>query len=116
MHASLRDLAYGQFIALALADGSSDGVLYASRAAAVAYQRHNERRYMYLKIQPHGMSVCEAESVLHMHRAGADTGIEAPDRDAPGGGYTMIPRVTAEDYTMQVAALTRGTWPRQRIS
>lgn len=116
LHAAQRHLAYGQFIAVALADGSSDGTLYASRAAAVAYQRNRERRYMYLQIRPHGMSVCDAESLLWAHRNGADTGIEAPDRDAPGGGYTMIPRVSDEEYAMQVAALARRTWPLQRIS
>lgn len=107
--------AYGRFIACALADGASDGVLYDNRQAAVAYMRHNEGRFMYLRILPHQMSVCNAESLLYTHRLGADTGIEAPDRDAPGGGRTLIPRITTEDNHFMLQALAHKRLPLQRI-
>lgn len=110
-----RALAYGHFIACSLADGSSDGVLYASRLAAVRHQHHNERNFMYLRILPHGMTVCDAESLLWTHRQGATTAIDAPDRDAPGGGMTLIRRISAEEDLRMRQALASRVLPLQRI-
>jgi hypothetical protein len=110
------DLAKGQWIAVALADGSSDGVLYASRKAAVRYQHHNEQYYAYIRIMPTSMSVCEAEAFLRMHRLAYDNGFRMTDPEAPGGGHDIVPRITGEEFHAQVDALARTTWPVQRIA
>jgi len=91
-------------IAVALADGSSDGVLYEDRAAAVCHQHHNERWYAFIRIAAPSMSICEAESVMRWQRQAA--AIAPPQRDEPGGGREVIPRLTAEDCERQLAAMT----------
>lgn len=108
-------MAYGQWIAVALADGSSDNVLYASRKAAVAHQHHNEQFYAYIRLVPHAMSVCEAEAFLRMYRLAYDAGFRMADPEAAGGGYEIIPRLTQEEFGAQLAALERRTWPVQQV-
>jgi hypothetical protein len=108
-------MAYGQWIAVALADGASDNVLYASRRAAVSHQHHNEHYCAYIRLLPHAMSVCEAEAFLRMHRLAYDAGFRLSDPEAPGGGHEIIPRLTSEEYHAQISALQRRTWPVQRV-
>ena len=110
------DVAKGQWIAVALQDGSSDNTLYASRVAAVKHQHHNEQRYAYIRIMPTSMSVCEAEAFLRMHRLAYDAGFRMTDPQAAGGGYDIVPRITAEEHHAQVDALARRAWPVQRIA
>jgi hypothetical protein len=108
-------MAYGQWIAVALTDGTSDNVLYASRKAAVSHQHHNEQFYAYIRLVPHSMSVCEAEAFLRMHRLAYDAGFRLADPGAPGGGYEIIPRLTQEEFGAQISALEARTWPVQRV-
>lgn len=110
------DLAKGQWFAVALADGSSDNVLYPTRRAAVVHQHGNEARYAYIRIMPTSMSVCEAEAFMRMHRLAYDNGFRLTDPDAPGGGMDIIPRITGPERDAQIAALARRTWPVQRIA
>lgn len=90
-------------VACRLSDGTSDGVVYDSRADAVAHQHHNERWYAFIRLQPSTMSVCAAASVLRMQRQASRLG--TADRDAPNGGLEVIPRLNNEDQQRQLAAL-----------
>lgn len=97
-------------IAVALADGTSDGVLYEDRAAAIAHQHHNEHRFAYIRIGAPSMSVCQAASLLRFERQAAR--LRLADRDDPHGGLEVIPRLTIEDHQRQLAALAgRGSLP-----
>lgn len=98
-------------IAVALADGTSDGVLYQDRAAAVVHQHHNEHWYAYIRIAAPSMSICEAASLLRWERQAAR--LRLPDRDdRKHGGLEVIPRLNSEDHQRQLAALAgRGTLP-----
>lgn len=109
------DQAKGMWLAVALADGRSDGVLYASRRAAVAFQHHNEQWYAFVRIMPTSMSTCAAEAFLRMHRLAYDAGFRLSDPEAAGGGYDIVPRITAEEHQAQIAALASRVLPLQRI-
>lgn len=96
------------WIAVALADGSSDGEVYDSRAEAVRFKFPRERWFFYCTLQQPSMSVCAAEALLRYQRimnemAGAHT-----DRDAPGGGLEIIPRLCNEDIEAQIQAVRTG--------
>lgn len=97
--------AVGQWFAAALADGTSDQVLYASKRAAVRHQRHNEQFYAFVRIAPCSMSPCEASSFLATNRALYDRGMRMADPDHRGGGRELITRLTVEDQMAQVAAI-----------
>lgn len=109
-----RDNSRGCFIACALADGSSDGVLYPTRRAAVIHQHHDEQWYLYIRIMGHSMTICQAESLLYMHRLAYDNGFRMADPDGPGGGHDLIPRITREENAALITALERGQFPVQR--
>jgi hypothetical protein len=106
---ALGDDAYGKVIAVALADGRSDGVAYPDRGSAVSHQRMRERDYCFIKIPLGGMPVCDAESFLWVHRMARSRDIATPDRDQPGGGLALIPAVTQEDFARQVEMMRRIT-------
>lgn len=92
------DLSIGQWFAVRLSDGTTDNVLYGSRAACVRHQKHDALWYAYTKIVPSGMSVCEAESVLYFHRKtyqATYTLLSDPDRQ-------IISPLTREQYTAAV--------------
>lgn len=97
----------GRVIAVALADGRSDGVLYDSQAAAVRHQRHNEVWFAYLRITNGGMTVCDAESFLRTHRLFYEAGWRLPDAGDPDGGRVVIPQLTAEDERAALRRLAR---------
>lgn len=111
-----RNPSIGQWCAVALADGRSDGVLYAMRRECVAHQHHNEQLYAYLRIMPSSMSTCEAEAFLRMHRLAYDNGFRLADPEAPAGGREIIPRLSREEFGAQISALQRRTWPLQRVN
>jgi hypothetical protein len=103
-HVNIHLLAQGReaahhFVALGLADGSSDGVLYDSYEAAVSHQHGNEQRYFYIKVPPTGMPVCDAESLLYFWRMAARKGFRTDV------GVQPIPRLTIEDQARQIRAL-----------
>lgn len=111
-----RNPSVGQWLAVALADGASDGVLYETRAACVRHQHHNEQLYAFLRVVPSSMTVCQAEAFLRMHRLAYDNGFRLTDPQAPGGGREIIPRLSGEEFGAQITALERRTWPVQRTS
>lgn len=106
--------AYGTLVhlnkifAVALSDGTGDGSLYDTRHEAIRHQHHNEKWYAYLRVERHPMSLCNAESILKMHRDAYDAGLNFADRDdAFVSAHEIIPRLTAEDHSKQVRNLAR---------
>ena len=94
-------------IAVALGDGSSDGCLYPDRLTAVEHMFPRESRYCYIRLSGGpSMSVCQAASVLRWQRVMAD--MHRADRDLPGGGPEVIPRLTIEGREHQVEAVRSG--------
>lgn len=87
----------GKWIACALNDGSSDGVLYDSRSDAVTHQHHNEQYYLYIQITPANMSLCDAEIYLGVNRRLEKAGFKMADPDHRGGGTEVIKRASVED-------------------
>lgn len=102
----------GRWIAVALADGTSDGTCYERRIDAVRFQHHNERFYAYLQLQPFELTVCMAESYLYMHRLCYDAGGLMADPEMDGSGHELIPALTVEDFADQMSALARRDWIR----
>jgi len=93
-----------KWVAVRLADGGSDLVLYDTKRDAVRHQLH-EQQCAYVSIPPGGMSPCEAESFIAMHRKMYDAGMRLTDPDHQNGGRDLIPALTAEDFRRQYAAL-----------
>ena len=83
--------AVGKWIAVGLAGGQSDGVLYDSKTDAVRHQHGNETWFAYLTIGPWDMDVCQAEDYLAAVRLWDESGIPLTDP------REVIPRATAED-------------------
>jgi len=96
------------WIAVALADGDTNGQVYDSRQHAVRHMWPREHRYFYCVLSAPSMSVCAAESVLRWRRVMNE--VEAPhtDRDAPNGGLEVIPRLAAGDQEAQIRAVRTG--------
>jgi len=107
--------AVGKWFAVRLSDGSSDGVLYESKQAAVRYQRHDEDFYAFVQIIPHTMTYQEAETYLATMRKMYDAGIRLADRDDSSGGMDMIKRTSREDQYRQLRALFVGDAPPTNI-
>lgn len=91
------------WIAVAYADGRGGFTVYDSRAAAVSDCWPYEDRFFYCQLTQPSMTVCAAASVLRYRRVMA--GIEKPDRDRPGGGLEVIPRLATEDQEAQIRAV-----------
>ena len=101
--------AIGQWFAARLDDGSSDGVLYATRRDAVRHQHHNEQFYAFVAIGPWDTDVCEAEAFIQMNRSLYDAGLRLSDPDHVSGGREVIQRATREDQRSLIASIaTRG--------
>jgi hypothetical protein len=100
----------GKVFAVALNDGTSDGVLYDTMADCIRHQRHNAKWYAYLRVGREDMSVCAAASVLKLHRDADNAGLKFVDRDDPSFAFELIPRLTAEDNQRMNRALAARTW------
>lgn len=100
--------AIGQWFAAALADGTSDGVLYGSKQAAVRHQHHNEVYFAFVCINPGDMSVCEAEEFLAVNRMFYSKGLRLTDPDDAHGGREVIQRSAAEDQRSLVRSIASG--------
>lgn len=96
----------GWWVAFALADGSTDGDAYPTKAEAVRHQHQNEWWFTYVKIGPASMTVCQAESLLYMGRE--QSKLRLADRDDRRGGLDVIPRLTREDHERQMQAIRTG--------
>jgi hypothetical protein len=97
--------AIGKWFAVALADGTGDGVVYDSKYDCVRHQNHNEQYYTFIKINPPSMSQCEADVMLRTARQLYDKGLRMSDPDHKHGGPDLITRLTVED---QLAVANRG--------
>lgn len=98
--------AVGKFTAIALADGSSDHVLYDSKRDAVVHQHHNEQWFMFVKILPMAMTECEAQMLIDFHRKAYDAGFRLTDPDHREGGRQVIMRTRPiEKVNHQMAIL-----------
>lgn len=98
----------GSWFAAALADGTTDGVLYDGKRAAVRHQHHNEQWYAFVCINPGDMSPCEAEEFLATCRMLYDRGIRLTDPDDLHGGRQVIQRATVEDQRSLVRSIANG--------
>lgn len=98
-----------QFLAVRLADGGSDGVLYDSRRDAVRHQLHEQLCcYVAFRNIAAGISPREAEAFIGWNRAAYDAGFRLPDPDDLSGGPELIAPVAREDLSTQVRTLRRG--------
>jgi hypothetical protein len=102
---------HGKWIAVALADGTSDQVLYDTKQQAILHQGHNEQYYAFVGIAPHTMTVCEAETFLRTVRTLYDRGLRLADPDHRGGGRDVIKRASREDQQSLMRTITRGSRP-----
>ena len=64
----------GSWFAVALADGTTDNVLYDSKRDAIRHQHHNENFYTFIQIVPASFSACEGEVMLKVARMLYDAG------------------------------------------
>jgi hypothetical protein len=106
--AALGQAAVGRFFAIALADGSSDGVLYDTRRDAVLHQHHNEQWYAFIAIHPGDLDPCEAEEWVALNRMFYDKGIRLTDPEHARGGREVIQRVTVEDQRSLARSIASG--------
>jgi hypothetical protein len=65
----------GKWFACRLDDGTSDNVLYDSKASAIRHQKHNENYYTFIQIVPAQMTMCEADVMLRIARMAYDAGM-----------------------------------------
>lgn len=96
------------WIAVALADGRTDGEVYDTRAEAVAHTWPDERWHFYAVLSQPSMTVCAAESLLRYKRVMNQMDGPHTDRDAPHGGLEVIPRLAIEDAEAQIEAVRAG--------
>ena len=102
------DVVTRSWIAVSLADGSTDGVLYGSRLDAVSFQYYEQQcAYLCLKEAPHGMATQEAYVYIKFHRDAYDAGFRLTDPDKDNGGYDLRMPIAREDVTKQIAAFSR---------
>jgi hypothetical protein len=100
--------AIGKWFAVALHDGTSDGVLYDNRRDAVRHQHHNEQWYAFVCIAPGDMPICDAEAFIDTARKLYDAGFRMTDPDHRSGGRELVRRATIEDQRSMVRSLASG--------
>lgn len=102
------DVVIRSWIAVSLADGSTDGTLYESRHAAVSHQYHEQQcAYLALKEAPHGMPTQDAYVFLKFHTGAYDAGLRLTDPEKDNGGYDLRMPIAREDVQHQLNALIR---------
>jgi hypothetical protein len=89
----------GKWFASALADGTTDGVLYDSRPDAIRHQHHNESWFTFIQVTQANMTVCSAEVMLGIARKFDASLMDAQSR---GGGRVVIKRASWEDQVAQL--------------
>lgn len=104
----------GKWIAIALADGDSDGVLYDYKQECIRHQHHDENWYAYVRIIPANMTPCDTEIFLRMHRMMYEKGIRLTDPDATSGGKEVIRRLNREDQSSMMKSIASGGLIRPR--
>lgn len=102
------DVVTRSWIAVSLADGSTDGTLYDTRRDAVSFQYYEQQcAYLCLKEAPHGMATQEAYVFLKFHREAYDAGLRLTDPEKDNGGYDLRMPIAREDVQRHIAALNR---------
>jgi len=96
----------GRWFAVAIADGTSDRVLYDSRRDAIRHQHHNEHYYAYIQIVPSDMTLCDCEFFLSGVKKMYDARKALMDRDHHSGGLEPITRLAVEDQMAMVNGRT----------
>lgn len=99
------------YLAIKLADGSTDGVLYATKRDAVRHCHGNEQWFAFFSFRdaPGGFaSPRDAAVFLAYHRMVYDQGGRLPDPDDRRGGPDMIMPITEEHLFDQLGRLMRG--------
>jgi hypothetical protein len=94
------------WVAIRMADGSSDGTLYDTKRDAVRHQSY-EQECLYVSIPPGGMSQCSAETLLQLHRKLYRAGMRLADPDARSGGPQLIRPLMVEESRRMLSALRR---------
>lgn len=90
-----------KWVAIRLSDGSSDNVLYDTKAHAVRYQL-DEYQCLYVCIPPTGTSPEQMSAMIDLHRALYDKGARMVDPDdEQTGGPQYVPPVQLEDLRRQ---------------
>lgn len=92
----------GHWFACAIADGTTDNILYATKQDAIRHQHHNEEYYAYVQIVPTQMGICDAELFLSGVRKTYEARKSLMNRDHPKGGMEPISRLSVEDQLAQV--------------
>lgn len=87
-----------------LSDGTTDSILYPSKLDAMRHTL-NEKHCMFLIMHPTGMSHCEAEIMLTVHRRARSRDIATPQLSLPGGGPELITRIGSDKIFNQIRAL-----------
>lgn len=97
------------WVAFRLEDGRSpdNNTLYDSKRDAVRHQS-DEFLCLYVKLQPGGVNVCQAEAFLKMNRQAYLNGYRMADPDHKKGGRDIIPRIGSDKASNQIRALIRG--------
>jgi hypothetical protein len=98
------EMCVGKWMAFRLDTGKSDDNLYPDQQTAVRLQKGRYQEYFYIRIVAGGMNVCEAESLLSLHRNARKRDIATPDIDV-SKMRNLIPRITVEDRNQQIREL-----------
>jgi hypothetical protein len=98
----------GSWFAAALADGTSDMVLYDSKQSAISHQHHNENYYTFIQVVPAMMTPCETEVMLKIARMLYDKGNRQTDGNSK---RELIRRLGWEDQV----ALSKGVVTNVRM-
>ena len=91
-----------------LSDGTTDSVMYPSKTDAMQHTL-NEKHCLFAKMHPGGMSECEAEILLSLHRKARARDIATPDLQLAKGGPDLIPRIGYDKIFNQIRALKGGS-------
>jgi hypothetical protein len=94
----------GEWVALRLIDGSSDGQTYPDRATAIRHQVH-EQLCCYMRVTPDGIRPVDAYRFIELNRALYDAGFRLADPDMPG--EPIYPQ-TVEELTAAIQGLRHG--------
>lgn len=95
----------GQWLAFKLEDGTTDGTLYASKRAAMVFQKLPDKYYAFMQIGPWDCTPKDAETFLALHRKMYEAGIRLGDPDDSKGGREVIKRASREDHINQIRAM-----------
>lgn len=99
--------AVGKWVAIRLSDGSSDRVLYDTKRDAVRHQS-DEFLCCYMKIIPHAMEICEAETFMEFNRKAYDAGFRMADPDDRHGGKQLVRQIRNENIANQIRLMRQA--------